>query len=357
MNMERKNFTKLCPSCGGIQTYTTKGGLQSSIKENWGCNKCSSPHKKKTYDSDIINEVVKQYEDGVSVSKIASNLRICKRNIKPILVEKNVWIDNRDDIKKTFNEDEINDIINKYINEGLGCETIGKSYGVSKKPILRILKERGLLREGVSDGKKIELSEEQIIQIKTLYINERKFSEEISKVMGLGKHFVDKILNKLSVKRSVGESISIRQTGKKRSERVRKILKSAQQTYAKSGKRKQTGGVCKNYVVNGIKCQGTYEKFYIEKLVNENEILPNNSNSIETPFGVYYPDFSFDNKLIEIKCDYTYDILLGKKLNRFTKKIDTTQYEKIKWVNENITPVEIIIVDKRENKLIKKEIR
>lgn len=87
MNMERKSFTKLCPSCGGIQTYTIKGGLQSSIKENWGCNKCSSPHKKKTYDSDIINEVVKQYEDGVSVSKIASNLRICKRNIKPILVE------------------------------------------------------------------------------------------------------------------------------------------------------------------------------------------------------------------------------------------------------------------------------
>ena len=35
--------------------------------------------------------------------------------------------------------------------------------------------------------------------------------------------------------------------------------------------------------------------------------------------------------------------------------IDKTQYKKIKWVNKNIKPVEIIIVDKRKNKLIKKE--
>jgi hypothetical protein len=29
---------------------------------------------------------------------------------------------------------------------------------------------------------------------------------------------------------------------------------------------------------------------------------------------------------------------------------------KIKWVNENVLPVEIIVVDKRKNKIIKKEI-
>lgn len=104
MNMERKNYTKLCSSCGGIQTYTTKSRLQSSIRENWVCNRCSLPHKKKTYDSNIINEAVKQYENGVNVSKIASNLRICKRNIKPILIEKNVknleFIPWEDNIKK-----------------------------------------------------------------------------------------------------------------------------------------------------------------------------------------------------------------------------------------------------------------
>ena len=31
-------------------------------------------------------------------------------------------------------------------------------------------------------------------------------------------------------------------------------------------------------------------------------------------------------------------------------------YEKIKWVDKNVIPVEILIVDKKNNKLIKKEI-
>ena len=41
----------------------------------------------------------------------------------------------------------------------------------------------------------------------------------------------------------------------------------------------------------------------------------------------------------------------GKKIN-LTKK----QKEKIKWVNSNVKPVQILVVDKRNNKLIKKEI-
>ena len=209
MNMEKKNFTKLCPSCEGIQTYTTKNRLQTSIRENWVCNKCSSIHKKKTYDSNVIDDVVKQYEDGSSVSKIASNLKIHKRNIKRILIEKNVWVDKRDDIKKPFNDDEINDIIYKYINEGIGCETISKHYNVSRSPILRMLKERGVLREGVSDGKKIELTEEQINQIKRLYIEEYKSSEEIAKVMNFGKSFIDKFLNNSGFRRNKSEGVSI----------------------------------------------------------------------------------------------------------------------------------------------------
>lgn len=207
--MKQKNYTKLCSTCGGVQTYTTKSRLQCSIRENWVCNKCSSAHMKKTYDSDVIDEVVKQYEDGNSVSKIATNLRICKRNIKPILIKKNVWVENRDDVKKIFNEDEINDIINKYINDGVGCGTISKGYGVSKRPILRILKERGLLREGESNGKKIVLTEEEINQIKKLYVEEYKSAEEISKIMNLGKPFVDKFLTKSGIRRNKSEGVSV----------------------------------------------------------------------------------------------------------------------------------------------------
>jgi hypothetical protein len=34
----------------------------------------------------------------------------------------------------------------------------------------------------------------------------------------------------------------------------------------------------------------------------------------------------------------------------------SNQYKKISWVNENIKSVEIFVVDKRNNELIKKEI-
>lgn len=46
----------------------------------------------------------------------------------------------------------------------------------------------------------------------------------------------------------------------------------------------------------------------------------------------------------------------SNKVSRFTKTIETNQYEKIKWVNKNIKPIEILVVDKRNNKIINKEI-
>jgi hypothetical protein len=35
---------------------------------------------------------------------------------------------------------------------------------------------------------------------------------------------------------------------------------------------------------------------------------------------------------------------------------ETKQLSKLKWVNENIKPVEILVVDKRNNEVIKKNI-
>lgn len=259
--------------------------------------------------------------------------------------------------KIVFTDKEIAMIKEDYLTNNMSCEKIGKKFGVSKRPINQLLKKEGVLREGVSNGKKIELSEEQKENIKKLYLEDNKNAEDMSKILQLTKSYIDKYLSTTNFRRSVGESISLRQTGKKRSEKVRKILKSAQQKLSKSGKRKQKGGVCKRYVINGIECQGTYEKFYIEKLIQEGDKLPKNTNPIETPYGMYYPDFSFDDKLIEIKSEYTYEVLIGKKISGYTKKIENKQYKKIKWINDKVKKIEIIIVDKRNKKLLKKEIK
>lgn len=261
------------------------------------------------------------------------------------------------DMKKIiFTDEEIDEILYDYEVNRLSCKIIGEKFGISKKPINSILEKKGKLRKSVSNGVKIKLSDDELNTIKKLYLDELRTAPYIAEVLNLNKHLVEKILSNSGFRRSRGESISLRQTGKKRSDRVIKILEIAQQNYAKSGKRKQTGGICRKFVIENITYQGTYEKFYIEKLIKECENIPNNSKPIDTPYGVYYPDFSFEDRLIEIKCNYTYDVLIGKKQNRFTKKIDTTQYDKIKWVNENVMTVEILIVDKKNNKLIKKEI-
>jgi hypothetical protein len=258
--------------------------------------------------------------------------------------------------KIIFTDKEIDEIVYDYEISGLSCEIIGNRFGVSKRPINSLLKKQGKLRKPTSNGIKIKLTDNELSLIKKMYLEELRTAPYIAGVLNLNKHLVEKILHKSNFRRSIGESISLRQTGQKRSERVIKILEKAQQNYVKSGKRKQTGGNCKFYNVGGLECQGTYEKHYIETLIKNNNKLPNNGESIVTPYGVYYPDFSYNDRLIEIKSDYTYDVLIGNKMCRFTKKIDTNQLDKIKWVNFNLKPVEVLIVDKRNNKLIKKEI-
>ena len=255
-----------------------------------------------------------------------------------------------------FTELEIKKIVYQYTILNLSCEKIGKLSNMSKVPINKLLKGMNLLRKGNSDGKKINLTKKQKEKIKRLYLVENKTSPYISKELNLNLHFIEKYIYNSDFKRTQGESITLRQTGKKRSDSVKNILKLAQQKFAKSGMRKQTGGICKSFMIEDLSCDGTYEKFYIEKLISENKELPKKCESVNTPFGVYYPDFDYKKTYIEIKSDYTYEILLGKKKNRWSNKIDTNQFEKIKWVNSNVKPVQILVVDKRNNKLIKKEI-
>jgi hypothetical protein len=50
------------------------------------------------------------------------------------------------------------------------------------------------------------------------------------------------------------------------------------------------------------------------------------------------------------------EIVIGNKESRFTKQKNLNQFNKIKWVNSNIKKVDILIVDKRNNKVEKKEI-
>lgn len=49
--------------------------------------------------------------------------------------------------------------------------------------------------------------------------------------------------------------------------------------------------------------------YYIEQLIKNKNLLSINSKGILTPYAYYFPDFEFTEKYIEIKSEYTYNIL------------------------------------------------
>jgi DNA-binding transcriptional MerR regulator len=203
-------LVKNCPKCGEIQKYTTKSRLKSAIKENWYCNNCSITHQKKIYDFNTINEIKKLYNNGFSFSKIAIILKIKRTNVKNILVEENMWVEERDNVEKKFTQEQINDIKQKY-KEGNSIKKISEKYNISVTPIKRILKDENILRKGNSNGKKIILTEDEIKTIENLYLNEYRNSDYISNYLGLTKSFINKFLSNCGFRRnrSIGNSVGL----------------------------------------------------------------------------------------------------------------------------------------------------
>jgi len=256
--------------------------------------------------------------------------------------------------KINFNEGDEKIILDLY-HKGMSAVKIAEKFSVSRTPIIKILREYHVVRT-IAPTKKITLSVNQKNKIKKLYLKDKKNIQEIAEEMKLTESYIDKFLSKCDYRRNKSEAMRIYKTGKKLPIKTIENIKKTHQTLSQSGKRKQTGGVCKFFYIDGLKCQGTYEKYYVEKLLKDKKILPKNGKSMITPYGVYYPDFDYGDYLIEIKSDYTYKVMIGELKNRFNNRYDTNQLKKIKWVNHNIKPVKVIIVDKRKNKLIEKNI-
>lgn len=107
------------------------------------------------------------------------------------------------------------------------------------------------------------------------------------------------------------------------------------------------GGYSKKTIIGELICNSSYELEYIYNLIANGIDLPKNTNPIKTPFGYYTPDFEYFDKFIEVKCKFTYDVLLG--INSFSKNKESnpSQLKKINWVSENIKRVEIVVIEKR----------
>lgn len=113
------------------------------------------------------------------------------------------------------------------------------------------------------------------------------------------------------------------------------------------------GGISKTLLINGLECQGSWEKKYIETLIKEGKILPINGKIYNTPIGNYVADFEFPEKIIEIKSLFTYRIF-NKEILGLDKKY-SNQKERLLYVANNIKPVELLVLNQK-GEIIKKEI-
>ncbi len=113
-------------------------------------------------------------------------------------------------------------------------------------------------------------------------------------------------------------------------------------------KSENKGGYSKYFNTIIGKVQGTFELNYINTLIQKKEVLPKKVHkAVKTQFGNYLPDFEFDDRYIEIKSNYTWEVCKGEKPNA-NKKVNNTQYLKIIETGKNIKPVEVLIFNNKK---------
>jgi len=168
----------------------------------------ANQYTKISYSNEEINEIINLYKNGMSFTKIGKELNRQKNRIKEILIDRNVWIENRDINKQEFSIIEINKI-NTLYQSGLSIKKISDKLNIGVSSTKRILKDGGILRSGTSNGTKLILTEKEENKIKELYLKNYSSIGEISNETGLTESFIDKYLTRCGYRRDrrLGNSI------------------------------------------------------------------------------------------------------------------------------------------------------
>ena len=100
--------------------------------------------------------------------------------------------------------------------------------------------------------------------------------------------------------------------------------------------------------------QGSFEVAFLQQCINNGSQLPATGSSVQTPYGLYYPDFEYPENFVEIKSPFTWDICQGLRENAKGVKTDI-QHRKIKWVDKNVKPVKIFVMEEKNTQPLFKQ--
>jgi len=184
-----------------------------------------------------------------------------------------------------------------------------------------------------------------------MLISEKKGLCHICKSKEIGRKRLGKTCYDIWIEKGVNKVIALDLWKKQEEKRIK--TRAGYSHSDETLKKIKSGGFCKRILINGIECQGTWEKMYIENLIKENKELPISGNIYKTPFGKYIADFEFPDKIIEIKSFFTYKIF-NKEIVGLDKKY-SNQKEKVEYVGNNLKVVELLVLNKK-GEIIKKEV-
>lgn len=252
-----------------------------------------------------IQNFIDKYNAGKSIYQISKETNVNQVTIKYWLTKKNIKTKNNYPKKGGFNEKEKNEIIRLYIEEKRGAKYIGLLFNRADTVITYWLNKWKIPKNSRSE-----------------------ISKKIREIYGPTKGF----------------------SGKKHKSESKKQISDSGFIAWKDEDRKPKIGKSRTYLTKHGKVLGSYEVAYLEKLIEFNENLPKIVNKrYKTPYGTYMPDFEFEDRFIEIKSKFTYNVAMGKQPTNnglFTDK----QWKKIQWLSENIKKVEVVIINKDDGK-------
>ena len=288
-------------------------------------------------------EMATQYGNGHSKKELSKMYKITIEAISRILRSEGATKKNID-IQK--------EIAQKYKN-GATREFLVKEYGLHKDTVLRIL-----VRQGVITIKK-GFTDEQKNEIIRLYTKEHRGKTYIGKMLGLSGTSIAYWLGKWgipSIPRSI-ISTRIREiygptrgfTGHKHKRSSKEqISKTGKRTWAE-GDREATNGKSRTYITIAGHVLGSYEVAYLQQRLEKGLPLPGVCHrKHKTPYGTYKPDFEFDTgQFIEIKSEFTLKVAKGE-MPQTSGVFSDNQFRKIKYFQENIGPLDIVVMESKE---------
>lgn len=219
-------------------------------------------------------------------------------------------------------------------------ESVAKSIEQRKRDPKKWLEKYDKMKktfENKSQEEKEKIKEKRVNSFKNWWKDESNVNIIIERNKKISKTSIGKKRTKQS-----REKQALTNTGRKQSEQTK--LKRAETRKRKLENGESLGIRCKVFIVNGLFCQGTFERRYIEGLIKQGKGLPINGNYYSTPYGVYQADFEYEDRIIEVKSTFTYSIFNGETPN-IDGHYNKRQREKIKWVGRNIKPVQLLVFD------------